>query len=53
MKTKINKNKKDWLILQPIFCYIKIKEKYTRIFKKIDKPAPDFGKYEDPKIYLL
>ena len=33
--------------------YIKIKEKYTRIFKKIDKPAPDFNKYEEPKMYLL
>ena len=32
---------------------IKIKEKYTRIFKKIDKPAPDFNKYEEPKMYLL
>ena len=32
---------------------VKIKEKYTRIFKKIDKPAPDFNKYEEPKMYLL
>lgn len=33
--------------------YKEIKEKYTRLFKKIDKPAPDFNKYEDPKMYLL
>lgn len=33
--------------------YKELKEKYTRIFKKIDKPTPDFNKYEDPKIYLL
>ena len=38
----------DW-----IDNYIKIKEKYTRIFKKIDKPAPDFNKYKEPKMYLL
>lgn len=30
-----------------------IKKKYARIFKKIEKPAPDFDKYSDPKIYLL
>ena len=24
-----------------------------RIWKKIDKPAPDFNKYEEPKMYLL
>jgi len=34
MKIKINKNKKDWLILQPIFCYIKIKEKILKKFQK-------------------
>lgn len=33
--------------------YRKLEEKYTRIFKKIDKPAPDFKKYEDIKMYLL
>ena len=33
--------------------YKELKEKYTRIFKKIDKPTPDFNKYEDPKMYLL
>ena len=33
--------------------YKEIKEKYTRLFKKIDKRAPDFNKYEDPKMYLL
>lgn len=33
--------------------YKELKDKYTRLFKKIDKPAPDFDKYEDPKIYLL
>ena len=43
-----NESYEDW-----IDNYIKIKEKYTRIFKKIDKPAPDFNKYEEPKMYLL
>lgn len=33
--------------------YRKLEEKYTRIFKKLDKPAPDFKKYEDIKMYLL
>lgn len=33
--------------------YEEIKIKYTRIFKKIDKPSPDFKKYEDTKLYLL
>lgn len=33
--------------------YKELKEKYTRIFKKIDKQTPDFNKYEDPKMYLL
>lgn len=31
----------------------KLEKKYTRIFKKIEKPAPDFDKYRDAKIYLL
>lgn len=30
-----------------------IEEKYTRLFKKIDKSAPDFEKYKDVKMYLL
>lgn len=33
--------------------YEKLKLKYARIFKKIGKPAPDFGKYSDSKMYLL
>lgn len=33
--------------------YEEIKIKYMRIFKKIDKPSPDFKKYEDTKLYLL
>ena len=33
--------------------YWKLKQKYTRLFKKIEKPAPDFDKYDDPKMYLL
>ena len=31
----------------------KLEKKYTRIFKKIEKPAPDFDKYRDAKVYLL
>lgn len=31
----------------------KLEKKYTRIFKKIEKPAPDFNKYRDAKMYLL
>lgn len=31
----------------------KIIEKYAIAFKKIDRPAPDFDKYKNPKIYLL
>lgn len=27
----------------------KLEKKYTRIFKKIEKPAPDFDKYRDAK----
>ena len=46
--SKSSESYEDW-----IDNYIKIKEKYTRIFKKIDKPAPDFNKYEEPKMYLL
>ena len=33
--------------------YWELKKKYTRVFNKIERPAPDFDKYEDPKIYLL
>lgn len=33
--------------------YAKIEKKYKRIFTKIDKPAPDFDKYRNEKIYLL
>lgn len=33
--------------------YWDLKQKYIQIFKKIEKPAPDFDKYSDPKIYLL
>jgi len=36
-----------------IVGYLNLKEKYTRIFKKIDKPSPDFDKYEKPEMYLL
>ena len=46
--SKSSESYEDW-----IDNYIKIKEKDTRIFKKIDKPAPDFNKYEEPKMYLL
>lgn len=46
--SKSSESYEDW-----IDNYIKIKEKYTRIFKKIDKSAPDFNKYEEPKMYLL
>ena len=46
--SKSSESYEDW-----IDNYIKIKEKYTSIFKKIDKPAPDFNKYEEPKMYLL
>ena len=46
--SKSSESYEDWLN-----GYKKLKDKYTRLFKKIDKPAPDFGKYEDPKIYLL
>lgn len=31
----------------------KIIGKYTKAFKKIDRPAPDFDKYRNPKMYLL
>lgn len=30
-----------------------VEAKYKKAFSKIDKPAPDFDKYRDPKIYLL
>lgn len=33
--------------------YWELKKKYTRVFNKIERPVPDFDKYEDPKIYLL
>ena len=46
--SKSSESYEDWLN-----GYKKLKDKYTRLFKKIDKPAPDFNKYEDPKIYLL
>lgn len=46
--SKSSESYEDWLN-----GYKKLKDKYTRLFKKIDKPAPDFDKYEDPKIYLL
>ncbi|WP_195534042.1 hypothetical protein [Bacteroides finegoldii] len=46
--SKSSESYEDWLN-----GYKELKDKYTRLFKKIDKPAPDFDKYEDPKIYLL
>lgn len=46
--SKSSESYEDWLN-----GYKELKDKYTRLFKKIDKPAPDFNKYEDPKIYLL
>ncbi len=46
--SKSSESYEDWLN-----GYKKLKDKYTRLFKKIDKPAPDFDKYEDPKMYLL
>lgn len=46
--SKSSNSYEDWLN-----GFVDIKEKYTRIFKKIDKPSPDFDKYEDPKLYLL
>lgn len=46
--SKSSNSYEDWLN-----GFVKIKEKYTRIFKKIDKPSPDFDKYEDAKLYLL
>lgn len=46
--SKSSESYEDWLN-----GYKELKDKYTRLFKKIDKPTPDFGKYEDPKMYLL
>ena len=53
LESLISKLKEAGVNMEIGFDYIKIKEKYTRIFKKIDKPAPDFNKYEEPKMYLL
>lgn len=33
--------------------YNSLEEKYQRSFTKINRPAPDFKKYRNPKIYLL
>lgn len=33
--------------------YESLKTKYTYIFKRIGKPAPDFKKYENKEMYLL
>lgn len=38
----------DW-----IKAYRKLVDKYTRAFEKIDKPTPDFEKFEDTKNYLI
>lgn len=46
--SKSSETYEDWLT-----DYQKLEAKYTRIFKKIDKPAPDFDKYRDSKAYLL
>lgn len=46
--SKSSESYEDWLN-----GYKELKDKYTRIFKKIDKQTPDFNKYEDPKMYLL
>lgn len=37
----------DWLL-----DFRKLELKYTRVFQKIERPAPDFKKYRDAKIYL-
>lgn len=46
--SKSSESYEDWLN-----DYKHLQEKYTRIFKKIDRPAPNFEKYEDSKMYLL
>lgn len=46
--SKSSKSLNDWTT-----GYRELKKKYTRIFKKIEKPTPDFDKYDDPKMYLL
>lgn len=33
--------------------YNLLESKYTKAFKKIERPAPDFKKYRNPKIYLV
>lgn len=33
--------------------FSKVEERYKKAFSKIDRQAPDFDKYRDPKIYLL
>lgn len=48
MLSKSARTYADWEV-----GYAKIEKKYKRIFTKIDKPAPDFDKYRNEKIYLL
>lgn len=47
----VSKSSKDYEDWEKGFN--ELEEKYTRLFKKIDKPAPDFDKYRDSKEYLL
>ncbi len=46
--SKSSTSYQNWIV-----GYLNLKEKYTRIFRKIEKPAPDFDKYEKTEIYLL
>lgn len=46
--SKTSESYEDWLN-----DFNKLEEKYTRIFQKIEKQAPDFEKYRETKIYLL
>lgn len=45
---KSSESYEDW-----VNDYYNLKLKYTRIFEKIERPAPDFEQYKDTKKYLL
>ena len=47
----LSKSSEDYVSCEKAFR--ELEEKYTKVFKKINKPTPDFKKYSNPKIYLL
>ena len=47
----LSKSSEDYVSWEKAFR--ELEEKYTKVFKKINKPTPDFKKYSNPKIYLL